>query len=42
VRGETAIVPHGDATIEAGDRLLVFATAQEAPRVRELFTGVTA
>jgi trk system potassium uptake protein TrkA len=41
IRDEAAIVPHGDTTIEPGDHLLVFATAQEAPRVRELFTGVT-
>jgi trk system potassium uptake protein TrkA len=41
VRDGKAMVPHGDSTIEPGDRLLVFATAQEALRVRALFTGVT-
>jgi trk system potassium uptake protein len=38
IRGHTAIVPRGDDTIEAGDRLLVFSTAAAVDRVRDYFS----
>jgi trk system potassium uptake protein len=39
LRGTTVIVPRGSDQIRAQDRLLVFATARSAARVRDYFAG---
>jgi trk system potassium uptake protein TrkA len=39
LRGGEAIVPRGHDVVSPGDRLIVFATAASADRVRDFFTG---
>ena len=42
LRGNEAIVPRGNDRVQPGDRLIVFTTHEEANRVRDYFTTVTA
>ena len=42
LRGSEAIVPRGNDRVQPGDRLIVFTTHEEANRVRDYFTTVTA
>jgi trk system potassium uptake protein len=42
LRGDEAIVPRGNDRVQPGDRLIVFTTHEEANRVRDYFTTVTA
>ena len=39
VRGEDAVVPRGDDTIQSGDRVIVMATAEARPSIERLFRG---
>jgi trk system potassium uptake protein TrkA len=42
LRGSEAVVPRGNDRVQPGDRLIVFTTHDEADRVRDYFTTVTA
>lgn len=38
-RGNSTIIPHGDDTIQAGDRIYIFAPQQELPAINYLLQG---